>query len=162
MYVRSTTLQVSISAGLYRIDAVGRHCMCTAFKGASNDLCDAWVAVTRCISTTFVDLAVLTAYSACRHIPFDKKPGVWPIGIWKTMHRFISKTKYTRNQSQHSTRADPSNQTSQINTCYRSHEHQKRQNFEQQSSRSWTLSLFLWCCPVQEEQDPVQQCSSRG
>ena len=89
--IRSAALQVNGSAGPSGVDAMGWRRMCTAFHGASKDLCDALAAVARRISTTFVDPSGLTAFIACRLIPLDKQPGVRPIGICETMRRIISK-----------------------------------------------------------------------
>ena len=89
--IRSAALLVNGSAGPSGVDAMGWRRMCTAFHGASKDLCDALAAIARRISTTFVDQSGLAAFIACRLIPLDKQPGVRPIGISETVRRIISK-----------------------------------------------------------------------
>ena len=57
----------------------------------SNDLCAALAAVARRISTTYIDLSALQAFTSCRLIPLDKCPGVCPIGIGEIVQRIIGK-----------------------------------------------------------------------
>ena len=65
--------------------------MCTAFGQKSNDLCAALAAVARRISTTYIDPSTLEAYTSCRLIPLDKRPGVRPIGVGEVVRRIIGK-----------------------------------------------------------------------
>ena len=89
--IRSTALRVQGSAGPSGMDAAGWRRMCTAFNTASQDLCNALAAVARRISTTFLDPSGLSAFIACRLIPFNKNPGVRPIGICEVVRRIIGK-----------------------------------------------------------------------
>ena len=89
--IRSVALQVHGSAGPSGVDAAGWRRMCTAFQGASTDLCDALAAMTKRISTEYVDPSGLTAFTASRLVPLDKQPGVRPIGISEIARRIISK-----------------------------------------------------------------------
>ena len=73
------------------MDADGWRRMCTAFGDISDDLCDALASCARRIATQYVNPASMEAYTACRLIPLDKKPGVRPIGIGETVRRIIGK-----------------------------------------------------------------------
>ena len=89
--IRSTALRVQGSAGPSGMDAAGWRRMCTAFHGASKDLCNALAAFTRRICSTFTDPSGLAAFIACRLIPLNKNPGVRPIGICETARRIVGK-----------------------------------------------------------------------
>lgn len=89
--IRSASIQTHHSAGPSGMDTMGWQRMCTAFQGASKELCDDLATVSRQISTTYVDPSGPTAFIACRLIPLDKHPGVRPIGISETMRCIISK-----------------------------------------------------------------------
>ena len=57
------------------------------FDNSSNDLCK-----------TFADLSSSKEeLLACRLIPFDKNPGLQPIGIGKVLHRIASKVVVSHN-----------------------------------------------------------------
>ena len=89
--IRSTALKVQGSAGPSSMDAAGWRRMCTAFHGASRDLCNALSAFTRRICSTLTDPSGLAAFIACRLIPLNKNPGVRPIGICETVRRIVGK-----------------------------------------------------------------------
>ena len=65
--------------------------MCTSFKQASGDLCDAIASVARRMCSSFLDPKGLAALVACQLIALDKCPGVRPIGIGETVCRIIGK-----------------------------------------------------------------------
>ena len=89
--IRTAALQTQGGAGPSGVDAAGWRRLCTAFHGASRDLCNAVAQFARRIATTFVDPAGLSAFIACRLIPLDKRPGVRPIGICETVRRIVGK-----------------------------------------------------------------------
>ena len=89
--IRSTALKVQGSAGPSGMDAAGWRRMCTAFHGASRDLCNALSAFTRRICSTLTDPSGLAAFIACRLIPLNKNPRVRPIGICETVRRIVGK-----------------------------------------------------------------------
>ena len=66
--------------------------LCTAFGNSSNDLCQALANVAKRLCTSYINPKFIHAYTACRLIPLDKKPGVRPIGIGEVVRRIIGKT----------------------------------------------------------------------
>ena len=89
--IRSTALKVQGSAGPSGMDAAGWRRMCTAFHGASRDLCIALSAFTRRICSTLTYPSGLAVFIACRLIPLNKNPGVRLIGICETVRRIVGK-----------------------------------------------------------------------
>ena len=79
------------AAGPSGLDATSWKRLCTSFKGASFDLCEAVAATTRRLCTCYVDPSGLSAFVACRLIALDKCPGVRPIGIGETVRRIIGR-----------------------------------------------------------------------
>ena len=78
--------------------------MVTAFSAASDTLCDSLASCARRLVTTYVDPLSLRveAFTACRLIPLDKRPGVRPIGIGEVVRRIVAKAilSVTGNQIQ--------------------------------------------------------------
>ena len=76
---------------------------CISFGTASSDLCPAISAFGRRISTSYVDLSSLAAYTACHLIPLNKNPGVCPIGVGEVLRRIVGKPvmKVARQDLQH-------------------------------------------------------------
>ena len=91
LLIRNTVLRMDGAAGPSGLDAAAWKRMCTSFKSASTDLCDALASIARRISSCFVDPKGLSALVACRLIALDKCPGVRPIGIGETARRIIGK-----------------------------------------------------------------------
>ena len=89
--IRDCALHTFGSAGPSGLDATIWKRMCTSFKSASNNLCASLAAVGRRLCTSQVDPIELSALVACRLIPFNKCPGVRPIGIGEVPRRIISK-----------------------------------------------------------------------
>ena len=89
--IRKCTLRTQRAAGPSGVDATGWHKMCTSFRDASDQLCDALACRARRIATIFIDPVTLEAYTACRLIPLDKRPGVRAIGIGEVVRRIIGK-----------------------------------------------------------------------
>ena len=89
--VRSTSLQLSGSAGMSGMDAAAWRRLCCSFGKASTTLCSAVAGLTRHLATTHVDPKGISALLAGRLIPLDKNPGVRPIGIGEVLRRFIAK-----------------------------------------------------------------------
>ena len=89
--IRTAALRTQGGAGPSGVNAAGWRRLCTAFHGASHDLCNSVAQFARRIATTYVDPAGLSAFIACRLIPLDKRPGVRPIGICETVRRIVGK-----------------------------------------------------------------------
>ena len=64
--IRATALRTEGAAGPSGIDAQGWRRLCTSFRGASSDLCEALAQLGRRICTTYVDPSGLDAFTACR------------------------------------------------------------------------------------------------
>ena len=70
--IRTTALRTSGAAGPSGLDAHAWRRLCTAFKGASNSLCQSLAAVARCPCHSLVDPQGLAPLLACRLIALDK------------------------------------------------------------------------------------------
>ena len=79
------------SAGPSGLDAQAWRRMCSSFKSASTDLCAALANVGKHIATTPVHPDGLSAFVACRLIPFNKWPGVRPIGVGEYLGSLLPK-----------------------------------------------------------------------
>ena len=55
------------------------------------DLCSALASVGKRLCTADIPSEFLCAFVACRLVPLDKNPGVWPIAIGELPRRIISK-----------------------------------------------------------------------
>ena len=91
LLIRNTVLRMDGAAGPSGLDAAAWKRMCTSFRSASTDLCDALASMARRICSCFVDPKGLSAFVACRLIALDKCPGVRPIGIGETARRIMGK-----------------------------------------------------------------------
>ena len=89
--IRSAALRTTGSAGPSGVDAHEWRRLCTAFKGASTDLCNSLALVAKRLCTSYVDPKCVSPLLACRLIALDKNPGVRPIGIGDTARRIIAK-----------------------------------------------------------------------
>ena len=89
--ILQAALRTQGAAGPAGLDAYAWRRMCTSFKSASRDLCQALAAVGRRICTTHVHPDGLEAFVASRLIPLDKCPGVRPIGVGEVPRRIIAK-----------------------------------------------------------------------
>lgn len=89
--IRTAVLATQGGAGPSGVDAAGWRRLCTMFHGASNELCEAIALVARRLCTEHVDPAAIEAFTACRLIPLDKRPGVRPIGVCETLRRIVGK-----------------------------------------------------------------------
>ena len=78
-------------AGPSGVDAYEWRRLCTAFKGASTDLCHSLALMAQRLCTSYVDPKCVSPLLACRLIALDKSPGVRPIGIGDTARRIIAK-----------------------------------------------------------------------
>ena len=90
--IHSIALKMDGSAGPSGLDVAAWKRLCTSYKIASTDLCNALASATRRICTELVDPIVIMPLVACRLIALDKCPGVRPIGVGETMRRIINKT----------------------------------------------------------------------
>ena len=89
--IRDTVLRMDGAAGPSGLDTAQWKRLCTSFKGASTDLCEALATTARRLCTCYVDPCGLSAFIACRLIALDKCPGVRPIGIGETARRIIGR-----------------------------------------------------------------------
>ena len=89
--IRSTALRTSGAAGPSGLDAHSWRRLCTAFKTASNSLCQSLAEVAKRLCSSLVDPQGLAPLLACRLIALDKCPGVYPIGIGDTARRIITR-----------------------------------------------------------------------
>ena len=78
-------------AGPSGLDAAAWKQLCTSFKSASTDLCDALALTARQICSCIADHKGLAAFFACQLTALDKCPGVRPIGIDEMTHRILGK-----------------------------------------------------------------------
>ena len=79
------------SAGPSGLDADGWKRMLTCFKQASHRLCTALSSAAYCLCTQDRTEEDLSAFTAARLIPLDKKPGVRPIAVGEVYRRIICK-----------------------------------------------------------------------
>ena len=89
--IRSTALRMDGAAGPSGLDAAAWKRLCTSFKAASTELCDALASTARRICTNFVDPSGVSAFVACCLVALDKCPGIRQIGIGETARRIIGK-----------------------------------------------------------------------
>ena len=89
--IRSTALRTSSAAGPSGLDAHSWWRLCTAFKTASNSLCQSLAEVAKRLCSSLVDPQGLAPLLACRLIALDKCPGVHPISIGDTARRIITR-----------------------------------------------------------------------
>ena len=89
--IRKAAMKTNGAAGLSGLDAYAWRRLCSSFKSASKDLCTALAAVGRQLCTDNINPDHLSAFVACRLIPFNKCPGVRPIGIGEVPRRIIAK-----------------------------------------------------------------------
>ena len=73
------------------MDAVAWRRMCSPYKEASSNLCEALARVACRIYTTMVPPDGLGALLACRLVPLNINPGVCPIGVGEVARRIICK-----------------------------------------------------------------------
>lgn len=63
--------------------------MLTCYRKSSDHLCTALAAFGRCLCTEDLDSHHLSAFTAARLIPLDKKPGVRPIAVGEVFRRIV-------------------------------------------------------------------------
>ena len=90
--IRSMALRTDGSAGPSGMDAAAWKRLCTSFKTASTEFCDALAATARKLCSHYVDPSGISAFVACHLIALDKCPGVRPIGVGETARRIIGRT----------------------------------------------------------------------
>ena len=79
------------TAGPSGLDAASWKRPCSSYKSSSSDLCSAIASIAKKLCTNYVDPQSISAFTACRLIALDKKPGVRPIGIGETIRRIVNK-----------------------------------------------------------------------
>ena len=89
--IHCTILHMDGAAGPSGLYVASWKKLCTAFQEASDTLCDALSAIARRLAASLVDLASLSAFTACRLIALDKHPGVRPIGVGEICRRLLSR-----------------------------------------------------------------------
>jgi len=89
--LKKTVRSMSGSAGPSGLDAEAWKRMMICFKKSSQRLCSAMAAVARCICTEKLSPHCLSAFTAARLIPLDKRPGVRPIAVGEVFRRVICK-----------------------------------------------------------------------
>ena len=89
--IKQAAMRTNGAAGPSGVDAYGWRRLCSSFKGASVDLCNALAGMAKRLCTSAVDPDGVSAYVACRLIPLNKNPGVRPIGIGEVPRRIIAK-----------------------------------------------------------------------
>ena len=89
--IRSMALRTDGAAGPSGMDAATWKRLCSSFKTASTELCDALAATARKLCSQHVDPSGVSALVACRLIALDKCPGVRPIGVGETARRIIGR-----------------------------------------------------------------------
>ena len=97
--IKNVALHFTGSAGSSGIDANAWRRMCSSFKEASSNLCEAIVGVARRLCTSQIAPQALSAFLACHFVPLNKNPGVRPIGVGEVLRRIIGKAvmKVARN-----------------------------------------------------------------
>ena len=91
LMIKDIALHSTGTAGPSGIDAAAWRKMCSSFKEASSNLCDAIAGVARRMCTARVAPEALSALLACRLVPLNKNPGVRPIGVGEVVRRIIGK-----------------------------------------------------------------------
>ena len=93
--IRAAALRCQGSAGPSGLDAHAWKRICTAFKGASDNICEALALFSRRLACRYVDPEGLSAFTACRLLALDKCPGVRPIGVGEVVRRIVGKAILT-------------------------------------------------------------------
>ena len=83
--------QMQGSSGPSGLDADAWWRMLTTYRKSSDRLCASLAAFARCLCTEELDAADLSAYTAARLIPLDKRPGVRPIAVGETFRRIVGR-----------------------------------------------------------------------
>ena len=89
--IRAAALRTSGAAGPSGVDAYGWRHLCTAFRSASDELCNCVAILAQRLCTSFVDPLIISSLMACRLIDLYKNPDVRPIGIGEVVRRIIDK-----------------------------------------------------------------------
>ena len=89
--IKDIALHSAGSAGPSGIDALAWRRMCSSFKEASSNLCDAIAAVARRLCTSCISPSALSAFLVCHLVPLSKNPGVRPIGVGEVVRHIIGK-----------------------------------------------------------------------
>ena len=81
------------SAGPSGFDSDGwKRILCSKqFSAQANRLCDSIADLAKKLSISYVDPKYIHAFTACRLVPLDKKPGVRPVGIGEVLRRIVGK-----------------------------------------------------------------------
>ena len=102
-FIRKTAMNLKGAAGPSGMDSHSWRRVCTAFKGASTEICEALAAFARALCTKPISGEALLPFTSCRLIALNKNPGVRPIGVCEVMRRLVVKAaiSISRSQIQH-------------------------------------------------------------
>ena len=89
--IKDIALHSAGSAGPSGVDALAWRRMCSSFREASSNLCDAIAAVARRFCTSCISPSALSAFLVCHLVPLSKNPGVRPIGVGEVVRHIIGK-----------------------------------------------------------------------
>ena len=91
--VRKTAINTEGGSGPSGLDADGwrRILASNCFGDSSSDLCRAIASFTKKLCSEKLDASSLEAFLASRLIPFDKNPGLRPIGVGEILRRIAGK-----------------------------------------------------------------------
>ena len=84
--VCAAALRTFGAPGPLDVDARGWRRLCTSFRSASDDLCEAMALFARRLCCIYPPNIL-----SCRLIALDKYPGMCPIGLCEVVHRIIAK-----------------------------------------------------------------------
>ena len=93
--IRKCALKLRGAAGPSYADSTHWKRMFTEHRKASDNLCNALATVTGRLCLEYVDPSMTENLRDCRLIPFDKNPGIRPIGICEVLRRLIGKAALT-------------------------------------------------------------------
>ena len=81
------------SSGPSGMDSDGwKRILCSKqFKAKPMELCDSLADLARKLCTHHINPVYLKAFTACRLVPLNKKPGVRPVGIGEVLRRIVGK-----------------------------------------------------------------------
>ena len=79
------------SAGPSGLDSDAWRRMCSSFKGASSNMCQALATFARLLATQNLESDSLVPFLSCRLIALDKRPGVRLIGVCELLRRITAK-----------------------------------------------------------------------
>ena len=89
--IRRAAFHIHSAVGPSGVNAFAWQRLCSSFGDASVGFCNALASVAHCFAMSEIDFAFLAPFNDCKLIPFDKNPGVRPIGIGDVPRRIFAK-----------------------------------------------------------------------